>query len=88
MTVALVIATKTVQSAMPQLERYGSVFGATVSGVFLWLIGILNLLVLLDILHIRRQMKSGTYHLERLEELLAQRGLVRRVLGGLAAESY
>ncbi len=82
MTVALVIATKTVRSAMPQLQSYGSVIGAIVSGVFLWLIGILNLLVLLDILHIWRQMKSGTYHQERLEELLAQRGLIRRVLGG------
>jgi high-affinity nickel-transport protein len=82
MTVALVIATKTVRSAKPHLQSYGSVIGATVSGVFLWLIGILNLLVLLDILHIWRQMKRGTYHQERLEELLAQRGLIRRVLGG------
>jgi len=82
MTVALVIATKTVRLAMPNLQSYGSVIGATVSGVFLWLIGILNLLVLLDILHIWRQMKRGTYHQERLEELLAQRGLIRRVLGG------
>jgi high-affinity nickel-transport protein len=80
MTVAVVIATKTVRSAKPHLQSYGSVIGATVSGVFLWLIGILNLLVLLDILHIWRQMKRGTYHQERLEELLAQR--VRRVLGG------
>ena len=82
MTLALIIATKTVQSAMPQLQNYGSVIGAAVSGLFLWLIGILNLLVLLDILHIWRQMKHGTYHQERLEELLAQRGLMRRVLGG------
>src|SRR6267142_795420 len=42
MTVALVIATKTVRSAKPHLQNYGSVIGATVSGVFLWLIGILN----------------------------------------------
>ncbi len=82
MTIALVLATKTVRSAMPQLQSYGSVVGASVSGVFLWLIGILNLLVLLEILRIWRQMKRGTYHQERLEELLAQRGLTRRVLGG------
>lgn len=82
MSVAMVIATKTVRSAMPQLQSYGSVIGATVSGVFLWLVGILNLLVLLDILNIWRQMKRGTYHQERLAELLAQRGLIWRVLGG------
>jgi high-affinity nickel-transport protein len=81
MTIALIVATKTVRSAMPQLHNYGSVVGASVSGVFLWLIGILNLLVLLEILRIWRQMKRGTYHQERLEELLSQRGLTRRVLG-------
>jgi nickel/cobalt transporter (NiCoT) family protein len=82
MTIALVVATKVVRSAMPYLQSYGGAIGATVSGVFLWLIGILNLLVLLDILHIWRQMNRGTYQPERLEELLAQRGLIRRVLGG------
>jgi nickel/cobalt transporter (NiCoT) family protein len=82
MTIVLIVATNTVRSAMPQLHNYGSVVGASVSGVFLWLIGILNLLVLLEILRIWRQMKRGTYHQERLEELLSQRGLTRRVLGG------
>ena len=81
MTFALVIATKTVRSVMPQLQSSGGLIGATVSGVFLWLIGILNLLVLMDIWQIWRQMKRGTYHREHLEELLAQRGLMRRVLG-------
>jgi high-affinity nickel-transport protein len=81
MTIALVVATKAVRSAMPQLQSYGSVVGATVSGVFLWLIGVLNLSVLLGILRVWRHMKLGTYHQERLEELLAQRGLTRRVLG-------
>jgi high-affinity nickel-transport protein len=39
MTIALIVATKTVHSAMPQLHNYGSVVSASVSGVFLWLIG-------------------------------------------------
>lgn len=82
MTVALVVATKTVKSAMPELENYGGLIGASVSGVFLWLIGSLNLLVLLEILQIWRRAKRGKYHPERLEQLLAQRGLTRRVLGG------
>lgn len=81
MTLALVAATQTVRAAMPELQSYGNVVGATVSGVFLWLIGILNLLVLLDIVNIWRQMKRGTYHQEHLEDLLAQRGLLRRILG-------
>ena len=81
MTVALVFATRAARSSTPQLHSYGGVIGAIVSGVFLWLVGILNLMVLWDILHIWRQVKRGTYHRERLDELLSQRGLIRRVLG-------
>jgi len=82
MTVALAVAATAVRSKMPDLQRYGSVIGASVSGVFLWLIGILNLLVLIGILRIWRQMKQGIYRPERLEELLLQRGLTNRILGG------
>jgi nickel/cobalt transporter (NiCoT) family protein len=82
MTILLVIATKTVGSAMPGLRGYGGPAASMVSGVFLWVIGTLNLLVLLDIRETWRQMRRGTYHQERLEELLAQRGLIRRILGG------
>jgi len=81
MTIALVAATKTVRSAMPQLQGYGSVIGASVSGLFLWVIGILNLLVLIGIVRVWRQMRSGSYRHEHLEALLAQRGLTRRLLG-------
>lgn len=81
MTVALVYATKSVETAMPRLETYGTVLGASVSGAFLWLIGSLNLLVLVEIIRIWRRAKAGDYRPERLEELLAQRGLTRRILG-------
>jgi high-affinity nickel-transport protein len=82
MTVALAFAATTVRSMMPGLERYGIIIGASVSGIFLWLIGILNLLVLIEIWRIWRQMRQGTYRAERLEELLSQRGLANRILGG------
>jgi high-affinity nickel-transport protein len=82
MTIALALAARTVRSAMPSLESFGAIIGASVSGVFLWLIGILNLLVLIGIVRIWQQMKLGTYRHEHLENLLAQRGLTRRVLGG------
>ncbi|HUN57275.1 MAG TPA: HoxN/HupN/NixA family nickel/cobalt transporter [Candidatus Binataceae bacterium] len=82
MTIALAFAAKTVRTMMPSLESYGAIIGASVSGIFLWLIGILNLLVLVGIVRIWRQMKAGTYSHENLEELLARRGLTRRVLGG------
>jgi nickel/cobalt transporter (NiCoT) family protein len=82
MTLTVALAAKTVRSMMPQFQRYGIVIGASVSGVFLWLIGILNLLVLIEILRIWRQMKHGIYRSEQLEALLVQRGLTNRILGG------
>lgn len=81
-TIALAVAARTVLPTIPLLESYGAVIGASVSGLFLWLIGILNLLVLIGILRIWRQMQCGGYQHEDLETLLAQRGLTRRVLGG------
>jgi high-affinity nickel-transport protein len=48
----------------------------------LWIIGILNLLVLLDILKIWKKAKSGTHSHAHLEELLQKRGLLNRLFGG------
>jgi high-affinity nickel-transport protein len=80
----LAVAAKAVQSRIPEFQHVGGTIGAGVSGVFLWVIGILNLIVLLEIIRIWRRMKQGTYHREHLEELLLQRGLVNRLLGGRA----
>jgi nickel/cobalt transporter (NiCoT) family protein len=82
MTIALAVAATTVRTAMPSLESYGVIVGTSISGLFLWLIGILNLLVLVGIVEIWRDMKHGNHQRENLEEILAQRGLIRRVLGG------
>jgi nickel/cobalt transporter (NiCoT) family protein len=75
------MAAKTVQSEIPNLQNYGGVIGTGVSGLFLWLIGILNLLVLLDIIKVWREVKRGIYKRERLEELLVQRGFINRLFG-------
>src|SRR3954447_6897981 len=48
----LALASKSVNSRLPGFHHYGSYVGAGVSGTFLWIIGVLNLLVLLDILRI------------------------------------
>jgi high-affinity nickel-transport protein len=82
MTVGLAVAAASVRSAMPGLERYGTIIGGSVSGVFLWLIGILNLLVLIEIWRIWRLMRQGTYRSGRLDELLSSRGLANRIFAG------
>ena len=52
------------------------------SGTFLWIIGVLNLLVLLDIVRIYRELARGSYDEERLEECLLDRGFMNRFFVG------
>jgi high-affinity nickel-transport protein len=65
------------------LHSVTGVIGASVSGVFLWILGILNLVVLLGILRVFREMRSGRYDERELEAQLDKRGLMNRILGGL-----
>jgi nickel/cobalt transporter (NiCoT) family protein len=74
----LAVATATVNSKVPLFQDYGSAIGASVSGTFLVLIGVLNLLVLLDVLGVYRRMKRGHYDEQKLEEALASQGLMSR----------
>ena len=60
-----------------------SVIGASVSGIFLWILGILNLVVLLGIIKVFREMRTGTYDEQTLEDQLNKRGFMNRFLGGL-----
>ncbi|MEO7351719.1 MAG: HoxN/HupN/NixA family nickel/cobalt transporter [Marmoricola sp.] len=65
------------------LHSVTGVIGASVSGVFLWILGILNLMVLLGIIKVAREMRSGRYDEAQLEEQLNKRGFMNRFLGGL-----
>jgi hypothetical protein len=66
------------------LHNVTGVLGTAVSGTFLYLIAGLNLVVLLGILKVFREMRSGRYDDQELEEQLNKRGLMNRVLGPLA----
>lgn len=81
LAMTIVFSAAAVKGALPALENAGGLIGASVSGVFLWLIGILNLLVLLDILKIRRGMKANRHSHVHVDELLAKRGLINRLFG-------
>ncbi len=72
-----------VQDDRSWLHDVTGVIGASVSGVFLWVLGILNLAVLVGILRIFREMRSGTYSEAELEEHLNKRGFMNRFLNGL-----
>src|SRR6266571_9219000 len=66
------------------LHSVTGIVGATVSGTFLYLIAALNLIVLAGIVKVFRQMRSGRYDDEQLEDQLNKRGLMNRFFGPLA----
>ena len=65
------------------LHSVTGVIGASVSGVFLWILGIINLAVLLGILRVFRRMRHGEFAEQELEDQLNKRGFFNRFLGGL-----
>ncbi|HEY5366681.1 MAG TPA: HoxN/HupN/NixA family nickel/cobalt transporter [Casimicrobiaceae bacterium] len=79
---AVTLAASAVKHSLPALQNVGGVIGASVSGVFLIIIGVLNLNVLLDMLRAWRRAKSGEHDHLHVEELLARRGMMSRLFGG------
>ncbi len=66
------------------LHHYTGLIGTTVSGTFLMLIAILNLVVLISILRVFFDMRKGMYNEEELEKHLNSRGLLMRFFGPIA----
>ncbi|HEX3605312.1 MAG TPA: HoxN/HupN/NixA family nickel/cobalt transporter [Candidatus Dormibacteraeota bacterium] len=66
------------------LHNTGGLIGTLVSGTFLYLIGILNLVVLLGIIRVFREMRQGRYDDDALERRLNDRGLLYRFFGPIA----
>ena len=55
--------------------------GTTVSGTFLYIIAALNIIILVEILKVFRQMKTGTFDEAALAEHLNNRGFMNRFFG-------
>lgn len=66
-----------------RLQQWTGVFGTGVSGTFLILIGLLNLISLIGIWRVFRGMRSGVYDEAELERRLDDRGALNRVFGPL-----
>jgi high-affinity nickel-transport protein len=79
LSLGLAVAVGAVHSALPTLQAYGGSVGAAVSGVFLWTIAGLNLVVLMGILRVWRDMRSGTFDEAALEARLLERGFMSRI---------
>jgi high-affinity nickel-transport protein len=73
-----------VKNANSHLQHTTSFIGTMVSGVFLFLIAAINVVILAGIIRVFREMRSGSYDDEQLEEQLNKRGLMNRILGPVA----
>ncbi|GAA1238634.1 HoxN/HupN/NixA family nickel/cobalt transporter [Kitasatospora nipponensis] len=70
-----------VESDDSSLHRTTSLVGTSVSGVFLVLIGLVNLGAFNGILRVFRKMREGQFDEAELEEQLDKRGFLNRILG-------
>ena len=64
------------------LQETTGIIGTAVSGVFLLIIAILNLVVLRGIVSVFRRMRAGDYDEAELDAQLNKRGFMNRILGG------
>jgi high-affinity nickel-transport protein len=63
------------------LQQVSGVWGTLVSGVFLLLIGLVNLAALIGILRVFRELRSGRFDEAELDRHLDSRGFLNRILG-------
>jgi nickel/cobalt transporter (NiCoT) family protein len=66
------------------LHNVTGIIGTGVSGGFLYLIALMNVIILAGIVRVFRDMRTGRYNDEQLEEMLANRGLMNRFFGPIA----
>jgi nickel/cobalt transporter (NiCoT) family protein len=88
LTAVIAIAARAVAAQVTSqksgLHNIGGYIGTGVSGFFLYVIAAINLLILLGILRIFRQMRQGEFDEPTLEKRLQERGLMNRLLGPIA----
>ncbi|OBK96267.1 nickel transporter [Mycobacterium asiaticum] len=70
-----------VQQDDSQLRHYTGLIGTSVSGLFLYLIAILNVLVLIGVMRVFIKLRQGVFSEAELERQLDNRGLINRFLG-------
>jgi high-affinity nickel-transport protein len=73
-----------VRSGRSGLHSVTGIIGTGVSGAFLYLIAALNVIVLAGLVKVFWAMRAGGYDDAAVEEHLARRGLLNRILGPLA----
>jgi len=80
MAIITVLAAQWAERSIPQLQNIGGIVGTSVSGVFLVVLGIINLFIMLNIYKVFSGIRKGTYDANKMEELLHSRGFMARFI--------
>ncbi|PWI59080.1 HoxN/HupN/NixA family nickel/cobalt transporter [Sulfoacidibacillus thermotolerans] len=78
MSILTAIAVHWMQQKLPQLQNIGGILGTLISGVFLLLLGFVNLFIWLKLYTLFLQMKHRQHQEQELDELLNSRGLIAK----------
>lgn len=82
--IGVVAFTAQVQDPRSPLQRIAGIVGPTISGVFLVIIAVINILVTVAIVRIFRRMRAGEFDESQFEAEMNKRGLLVRVFGRIA----
>ncbi len=88
LSIGVAFAAKQAVKFQHDFAQTGGIIGASVSAFFLYLVGILNLVILVGIIKVWRQAKSGQFSHEHLTQLLNERGLMMRVFRGFFKKGF
>ncbi|WP_198954439.1 HoxN/HupN/NixA family nickel/cobalt transporter [Kineosporia sp. R_H_3] len=88
LSIGVAFAAKKAVEFQSSFADTGATIGASVSAFFLYLVGILNLVILVGIWKVWRKAKTGQFSHEHLEQLLNERGLMRRIFRGRFAKGF
>ncbi|HET7580187.1 MAG TPA: HoxN/HupN/NixA family nickel/cobalt transporter [Bacillales bacterium] len=83
MAVVLTLAVQWAKQELPHAQAIGGLIGITVSGCFLILIGLMNLVILIGLFKVFLKMRQNQYDPNQVERLLDSRGFVSRFAGPL-----
>ena len=88
LSIGIAFAAKEATKLQSNFAATGGIIGASVSAFFLYLVGILNLFILIGIIKVWRQAKSGQFSHEHLTQLLNERGLMNRIFRGFFKKGF
>jgi nickel/cobalt transporter (NiCoT) family protein len=81
--VALILATEYVKSQIGAVAALGQVLGTLISGAFLVIIGLVNLVIVSEVYALFRGLRSGELDQKKLDEQMEKRGFLYRYFGRL-----